>query len=191
MPISREHLLLVARGAAEREADSPAGSRWRSRSSSPRPSPRRRRAPCTLADTVTVRLPFRCWICAGPLSMRDGRDLLERHHHVAAAHRDRQVLDVRGVDAVFGMQAHRDVARFADRDRPSRRPRRRRTPRAAPAPRRPPRCRAGWRGRGRARSAARPSAPAPTGRRPPRPGSCCIFSMKSLVISMSRRESGP
>ena len=26
--------------------------------------------------------------------MRDGRDLLERHHHVGAGHRDRQVLDV-------------------------------------------------------------------------------------------------
>jgi hypothetical protein len=32
----------------------------------------------------------------------DGRDLLERHHHVRAGHGDRQVFDVGRVEAVFG-----------------------------------------------------------------------------------------
>ena len=49
---------------------------------------------------------------------RDGRDLLERHHHVAARHRDRQMLDVGRIEAILGREANRDVARFADRIHP-------------------------------------------------------------------------
>ena len=44
----------------------------------------------------------------------DGRDLLQRHHHVGAGHGHRQVLDVRRIDAIIRMQAHGDVARLAD-----------------------------------------------------------------------------
>ena len=50
----------------------------------------------------TVRLPFRCWMLRRALAHGDGRDLVERHHHVGAGDGDRQVLDVRGVDAVVG-----------------------------------------------------------------------------------------
>ena len=45
-----------------------------------------------------------------PLAHGDGGDLVQRHHHVATGHRDRQVLDVLGADAVVRMQAHGDVA---------------------------------------------------------------------------------
>ena len=48
----------------------------------------------------------------GALAHGDGGDLLQRHHAVAATHRNRQAFDVAGVHAVVGMQAHRDVARF-------------------------------------------------------------------------------
>ncbi len=48
----------------------------------------------------------------------DGRDLLERYHHVAAAHRHGKVFDVGGVDTIVGMQAYGYIARFARRIHP-------------------------------------------------------------------------
>ena len=50
---------------------------------------------------------------ARPFAHRHGGDLLQRHHAVAAADRDRQPFDVAGRNAVVGVQAHRHVAGFA------------------------------------------------------------------------------
>ena len=52
------------------------------------------------------------------LAHRDGGDLIERHHHIAATDRNGKMLDIGCIHPIIRVQSHRDIARFAGRVHP-------------------------------------------------------------------------
>ncbi len=147
--------------------------------------------PCTLADTVIVRLPSKCWICAGPLSIvmvaiwSSGTIMLVPPTAIGRC----SMLEASTRSSGCRRTATSRDSPVGSTQSPTSTPAKATRSACAASPTEMPSWH--WPGRGPARCCSsslgscsdRPTSTAP--------GISVICSMKSLVISIRRRESGP